>query len=164
MMRRGCFQGGRVRKGNRFDAAQWVWRYPVEPFPAAEARGEPVEPTEQENENVRQALIDISVESWRFAKLFGRVLAKLDAGDAPRYANQLRYFLKKVDETLDVSDMRLVNLEGQPYDPGVAASALNVADFGPDDRLVVDQMVEPIVMGSSGLVRPGTVMLRKLEE
>ncbi len=121
-------------------------------------------PTEQENENVRQALIDISVESWRFAKLFGRVLAKLDAGDAPRYANQLRYFLKKVDETLDVSDMRLVNLEGQPYDPGVAASALNVADFGPDDRLVVDQMVEPIVMGASGLVRPGTVMLRKLEE
>lgn len=123
-----------------------------------------MESSEQKHENVQQALIDISIESWRFAKLFGRVLGKLDAGDAPRYANQLRYFLKRVDETLGVSGLRLVNLEGQPYDPGVAASALNVADFGPDDRLVVDQMMEPIVMSSSGLVRPGTVMLRKLEE
>lgn len=120
--------------------------------------------TEHENDKVRQALIDISIESWRFARLFGRVLGKLDAGEAPRYANQLRYFLKRVDETLDTSGLRLVNLEGQPYDPGVAASALNVADFGPDDRLVVDQMVEPIVMNDLGLVRPGTVMLRKIEE
>jgi len=123
-----------------------------------------VESTEQETENVRKALIDISIESWRFAKLFGRVLAKLDAGDSQRYANQLRYFLKRIDETLEVSGLCLVNLEGQPYDPGVAASALNVADFGPDDRLVVDQMMEPIVMGAAGLVRPGTVMLRKMEE
>jgi len=117
-----------------------------------------------EQEKVQQALINISIESWRFAKLFGRVLTKLDAGDGPRYANQLRYFLKRIDETLDTSGLKLVNLEGQPYDPGLAASALNVADFGPDDRLVVDQMVEPIVMNELGLVRPGTVMLRKVEK
>ena len=123
-----------------------------------------MELTEQENEKVQQALIDLSIESWRFAKLFGRVLAKLDAGDGPRYSNQLRYFLKRIDETLDTTGLRLVNLEGQPYDPGVAASALNVADFGPNDRLVVDQMVEPIVMNDSGLVRAGTVMLMKVEE
>lgn len=123
-----------------------------------------MESEDQANENVRTALINISIESWRFAKLFNRALSKLDAGDASRYANQLRYFLKRVDEGLETSGMRLVNLEGHPYDPGVAASALNVADFGPDDRLVVDQMVEPIVMGASGLVRSGTVMLRKVEQ
>lgn len=126
--------------------------------------GGEMELTEQENEKVQQALIDMSIESWRFAKLFGRVLAKLDAGDGARYSNQLRYFLKRIDETLDTTGLRLVNLEGQPYDPGVAASALNVADFGPNDRLVVDQMVEPIVMNDSGLVRSGTVMLMKVEE
>lgn len=43
----------------------------------------------------------------------------------------------------------------------MAVSALNVADFGPDDLLVVDQMVEPVVMGPEGLVRGGTVMLAK---
>ena len=116
------------------------------------------------SESIQQALIDMSIESWRFAKLFNRVLTKLDAGEAPRYANQLRYFLKRIDENLEASGMRLVSLEGQPYDPGVAASALNIADFGPEDNLVVDQMMEPIIMGSMGLVRAGTVMLRKIEE
>lgn len=44
----------------------------------------------------------------------------------------------------------------------MAVSALNVADFGPDDLPVVDQMVEPVVMGPEGLVRGGTVMLAKV--
>jgi hypothetical protein len=108
-----------------------------------------------------RALIDIAVESWRFARLFARVLSKLDAGEAGRYANQLRYFQKKVDESLEAAGMQLVNVEGQPFDPGMAASALNIADFGPDDALLVDQMVEPIVMGPAGLKKQGTVMLRK---
>ena len=114
--------------------------------------------------NVQQSLIDLSIESWRFAKLFGRLLDKLDAGDGSRYINQLHYFLKRIDETLDTSGLKFVDLEGEPYDPGVAVSALNVADFDPDDQLVVAQMVEPIVMNDSGLIRPGTVMLRKVEQ
>jgi hypothetical protein len=113
---------------------------------------------------LRQPLIDVSIESWRFAKLFARVLSKLDAGEAPRYANQLRYFLKKVDDGLEVAGLKLVNLEGQPYDPGMAVSALNIVDFGPDDKLFVEQMVEPIVMGQAGLVKSGTVMLGKVEQ
>jgi len=42
----------------------------------------------------------------------------------------------------------------------MAASALNIGDFGPDDLLLVDQMVEPIIMGPEGLRKQGTVMLR----
>jgi hypothetical protein len=109
-------------------------------------------------------LIDVSVEGWRFARVFGRLLGKLDAGEAPRYANQARYFLKKIDDGLESFGLRIVSLEGQPYDPGMAVSALNVADFGPDDLLVVDQMVEPVVMGPEGLVRGGTVMLAKVAQ
>ncbi|QCP47910.1 hypothetical protein FAZ95_01165 [Trinickia violacea] len=111
----------------------------------------------------RKALIDISVEGWRFTKVFGRLLDKLDSGEATRYANQARYFHKKIDDGLSAFGLRLVTLEGQPYDPGMAVSALNIADFGPDDFLVVDQTVEPIVMGPEGLVRSGTVMLAKAE-
>ncbi|MFH1657899.1 MAG: hypothetical protein ABIG35_01175 [Pseudomonadota bacterium] len=113
--------------------------------------------------DTRQILIDVSIESWRFAKLFGRVLSKLDAGETQRHAGQLRYFLKKLDDSLDSAGLKLVNLEGHPYDPGMAASPLNIADFGPDDRLYVDQMVEPIVMGQEGLVKAGTLMLVKVE-
>jgi hypothetical protein len=113
---------------------------------------------------VERSLIDIAVESWRFARLFGRLVGKLDAGEGSRYINQLRYFQKKLEDSLEASGMKIVNVEGQPFDPGIAASAINIGDFGPDDILLVDQMVEPIIMGSEGLRKQGTVMLRKVME
>jgi len=117
----------------------------------------------QNNEQLERSLIDVAVESWRFSRLFARVVNKLDAGEGTRYVNQLRYFQKKVEDSLDASGLKLVNVEGQPFDPGMAASALNIGDFGPDDHLLVDQMVEPIIMGPEGLKKQGTVMLRKAE-
>ena len=117
----------------------------------------------ESSEQMEQSLIDIAVESWRFSRLFGKVVGKLDAGESGRYINQIRYFQKKVEESLDSNGLKLVNVEGQPYDAGMAASALNLGDFGPDDVLLVDQMVEPIIMGPNGLRKQGTVMLRKVE-
>lgn len=111
---------------------------------------------------LEQSLIDVAVESWRLSRLFARVVNKLDAGESGRYMNQLRYFQKKVEESLDAAGMKLVNVEGQPFDPGMAASAVNGGDFGPEDALLVDQMLEPIIMGPEGLKRQGTVMLRKI--
>ncbi len=120
--------------------------------------------TSSEESPERKALIDVSVEGWRFARIFGRLLGKLDAGESPRYANQARYFLKKVEDGLDCFGLKIVSVEGQPYDPGMAVSALNISDFDPEDALVVEQMVEPIVMGPDGLVRGGTVMLAKAHQ
>jgi len=115
------------------------------------------------NEQMEQSLIDIAVESWRFSRLFGKVVGKLDAGESGRYINQIRYFQKKVEESLDSNGLKLVNVEGQPYDAGMAAFALNLGDFAPDDVLLVEQMLEPIIMGPKGLRKEGTVMLRKVE-
>jgi hypothetical protein len=114
------------------------------------------------NDQLERSLIDIAVESWRFSRLFSRVVNKLDAGESGRYVNQLRYFQKKLEDSLEASGLKLVNVEGQPFDPGMAASALNIEDFGPDEELLVDQMVEPIIMGPEGLRKSGTVMLRKV--
>lgn len=117
--------------------------------------------TSGNSEQMEQSLIDIAVESWRFSRLFEKVVSKLDAGESGRYLNQLRYFQKKVEGSLELSGFKLVNIEGQPYDTGMAASALNLGDFAPDDVLIVAQMVEPIIMGPNGLHKEGTVMLRK---
>lgn len=122
-----------------------------------------MEPLQNNSEVLLKSLIDISIESWRFSRLFARLLSKLDAGEGARYTSQYRYYLKRLEETLDGAGLILVNVEGQPYDPGVAATALNIGDFGADDVLVVGQMIEPIIMGSEGLVRSGTVILRKVE-
>jgi hypothetical protein len=113
-------------------------------------------------EQCERSLVEVAVESWRFSRLFARIVAKLEASEANRHANQLRYFQKKVEDSLDAVGLKLVNVEGHPFDAGMAASALNIGDFGPDDLLVVDQMIEPIIMGSEGLKKEGTVMLRKV--
>ncbi|MEI8196799.1 MAG: hypothetical protein WCI73_12945 [Phycisphaerae bacterium] len=119
--------------------------------------------TNGSTDSLRQPFIDIVIESWRFSKLFSRVLLKLDPSEAGRYSNQQRYFLKRLDDSLAIAGLKIVSLEGQPYDPGMAASPLNIEDFGPDDLLVVDQMVEPVLMGPDGIVKSGTVMLRKAD-
>lgn len=109
------------------------------------------------------ALLDLAVDGWRIARLFSRVLMKLDAGEGARYANQVRYFINRVEASLEAAGLRLVNLEGQPYDPGLPATALNVEDFAPEDHLYVDQVLEPVIMGPQGVVKTGTIMLKKVD-
>ena len=109
-----------------------------------------------------KSLLDISVESWRLVKLFDRLLTRIDAGEQGRYRGQLRWFQKKLEESLDVAQLRVVNVEGHTYDPGMAATPLNIDEFESQDVLVVDQMLEPIVMGTKGIVKTGTVTLRKV--
>jgi hypothetical protein len=114
-------------------------------------------------EDMRDAVVSMAVESWRFAKVFDRLLTKLDAGEQNRYNSQFRWFIKKVEEALEAAQLRIVNIEGHPFDPGVAATPLNIEEFDTNIKLMVDQMLEPIIMGREGLIRTGIVTLRKVE-
>jgi hypothetical protein len=108
------------------------------------------------------ALLDLAVDAWKFARLFERIVSKLDAGEQNRYLNQMRFFQRRVDAAVEAANARLVSIEGTRFEPGIAATPLNLSDFDPSDELYVDQMLEPIVMGSEGVLRMGTIMLRKL--
>ena len=107
-------------------------------------------------------VVSMAVESWRFGRVFDRLLMKLDAGEQSRYKSQFRWFIKKVEEALDKANLKIVNVEGHPFDPGIAATPLNIDEFDVKDALMVDQMLEPIIMGKEGLVKSGTVTLRKV--
>ena len=122
-----------------------------------------LEQTAAPSEAMRDAVISMAIESWRFARVFDRLLLKLDAGEQNRYKSQFRWFIKKVEEALEQADLKLVNVEGHPFDPGMAATPLNIEEFDANDALIVDQMIEPIIMGKEGLVKTGTVTLVKVE-
>ncbi len=117
-----------------------------------------------EHEMLKEAFLTLAVESWRYGRAGKRLLAKLDESEERRHRRQLRWFQKKVESSLGEIRMRIVNIEGQAFDPGMAATPLNIEDFGAGDTLVVDQMLEPIVMGPGGVVRTGTVTLKKIEQ
>ena len=113
-------------------------------------------------EEHKNAIINMAIEFWRFTRLFERLLTKLDAGEQKRYVSQLRWFRKKMEESLEQAGLRIVNVEGHPFDPGMAATPLNIEEFDSDDSLIVDQMVEPIIMKEEDLVKTGTVTLRRV--
>lgn len=111
---------------------------------------------------LNQVVISMAIESWRLGRVFDRMLMKLDAGEQTRYRSQFRWFIKKVEESLAEAGLLIVNVEGHPFDPGIAATPLNIEEFEASDSLMVDQMIEPIIMSKEGLVRAGTVTLRKV--
>jgi hypothetical protein len=111
---------------------------------------------------LEDTLVAVVIEGWRLSRLFTRALNKMDAGEAGRYSNQLRFFQKRLEESLLQAKLKIVNIEGQVFDEGMPATALNMGDFGPDDELLIDQMLEPIIMWEGGVRKAGTVMLRKV--
>jgi hypothetical protein len=114
-------------------------------------------------EALNHVVISMAVESWRFGRVFDRVLVKLDAGEQARYRSQFRWFMKKLEDSLEDAGLRIVNVDGHLFDPGMAATPINIEEFDANDTLMVDQMIEPIIMGTNGLVKAGTVILRKVE-
>ena len=111
----------------------------------------------------KDIIINIAIEAWRFRRVSNRLINKLDSAEQQCYQNQSRWFEKKLEEFLAEVGWQIVDIEGQAFDPGMAATPLNIEDFDAEDSLIVDQMLEPIIMSSEGLVRTGTVMLKKEE-
>lgn len=114
-------------------------------------------------EILNQALINMAVESWRFGKVFERLLLRMEPKEQARYISQFKWFIKKVETSLADAGMHMVNVEGHLFDPGMAATPLNIDEFGDSSDLIVDNMLEPIIMGYEGLVKTGTVTLRKVD-
>lgn len=114
-------------------------------------------------ESLRNSIIDMAVEAWRFGKVFEKVLQKFDVSDQKKYISQYNWFFKKVGYALENAGLRIVNVEGQIYDIGMAVTPINLNEFATDDALVIELMIEPIIMDTGSVVKKGTVLLNKWE-
>lgn len=106
-------------------------------------------------------IIKLAVEKWRLIQLFDKATTKLEPTEKQKYDNQLRYFRRSIENSLQESGMRLVDLTGQIYDIGMAATAINIDDFEPNEPLIVDKMIEPLIMQNSTIKKQATINLRK---
>ena len=119
------------------------------------------------NENLinhEEIIVKIVTENWRLMKLFMKVLTKLDASEANRYLYQVRYFQKTIYDSLDEAGMKIVNLEGQLFDAGMAATPLNIDEFETEDKLIVEQMIEPLIMKDGTIRKQAIINLVKVEQ
>ena len=118
-------------------------------------------PVSSREELLSTSLIEMGIESWRFLRTMERMALALDADQQKRAISRFHYFQKRIIDTLESAGLKLVALDGSEFGPGLAATAVNAGDFEPGDRLEVDQTLEPVVMGTDGVIRSGTVTLRK---
>lgn len=107
-------------------------------------------------------IIKMTADKWRLIQLFDKITNKLEPNQKQKYNNQLRYFKRSMENSLLEANMRLVDLTNQIYDIGMAATAINIDDFEPDEQLIVDNMIEPLIMQKSNIKKQATVNLRKV--
>ena len=119
---------------------------------------------QEDYESMRESLISIASEVFRFQHVFQKALSKLELDERTKYSSQYAWFSKKVVKALDNAHLKLLNVEGQLYDPGMAVSPLNIDDFDTDDQLYVLQMIDPIIMRDDTICRTGTVILGRIEK
>ena len=116
-----------------------------------------------ETDKLKDSLVSIASETFRFQRVFEKAISKLEADEKTKYMSQFAWFSKKVTKALDEAAIRVLNLEGQLYDPGMSVTPLNLDDFDVDDPLYIVQMIEPIIMQDDTVKRPGTVILGRVE-
>lgn len=117
-----------------------------------------------EYERLKENLISIAAELFRFQRVFAKAISKLEIEDQSKYSSQFTWFSKKVTKALDDSGLRVVDVDGQLYDPGMAVTPLNIEDFKADDILYIVQTMEPIIMQDNAVVKTGTVILGRVEK
>lgn len=117
-----------------------------------------------ELEIMRENLITIGSEMFRFKRVFTKAISKLEIEEQNKYNSQFTWFTKKVIKALDDSGIRMIGLDGQLYDPGMAVTPLNIEEFETDDVLYVAQTMEPIIMQNDVVVKTGTVLLGRIEK
>ena len=113
-------------------------------------------------DRLKNSVIEIAVEHYRFKNTFMKAISKLDFDEQSKYMSQFAWFSKKVTKAVEDAGLRIVSLEGQAYDPGMAVTPLNIDDFEIEDELKIVQMIEPIIMQEDTVLKTGTVLLGRI--
>lgn len=103
------------------------------------------------------AACELATECWRLSKLNKASFL---------YTNDrlvLERSVRRLNEMLDSVGVRLIDIAGTTYDPGIAAEVLEVQvdNSLPSDASVVEETVLPTVMCNGKVVQAGQIVVRK---
>ena len=103
------------------------------------------------------AACEFATECWRLSKLNKASFL---------YTNDrlvLERSVRRLNEMLDRVGVRLIDIAGTTYDPGIAAEVLDVQvdNSLPSDASVVEETVLPTIMCNGRIVQAGQIVVRK---
>lgn len=114
-------------------------------------------------ENKAKCLTDFVVEEYRFLKSYNSLMSKVSSEEKQKYTSAYDFHLKKIQEIMSECDMKIVEIEGTKYNDGLSIVPLNMEDFNKKDKLIIKQVIEPLIISISDgkIIKSGTVILEK---
>lgn len=109
----------------------------------------------------QELALRLAVEGWRFSMTFLGLVEALDLQEQSRHLASWRFYRKQLNDTIQDLGFQIVDLVGHPFDVGLPVRALNLSEFQPDEQLIIDRMLEPVILKDGQVARTGTVMVRR---
>lgn len=99
-------------------------------------------------------LASLATEHWRLSQTLGPVLS-MQGGAA------IRHSLRKIEDILKACEVETRSLDGQPYDPGLAA---RVVDSTPNAALPrgtsrITETLSPLILLAGHVLRPADIAI-----
>ena len=117
------------------------------------------EPPEPASLNVPlPALVALAVEQWRLS----RWLAAQPVAHAAQ-AGPARHALRRMDDFLRLCALEVRDMDGRPFDAGLAARVVDAADdpLLPPGSAVIAETVSPLVLWRGDVVKAAEVVTRR---
>lgn len=115
-------------------------------------------------EEAADTVLALVLEMHRLSSLMMTVLGHLGPLDQKKYSSRLAFIGQKIQSIVEGAQLRIVALEGTRFDEGMAVTAINLSDFGSEEELYIDKVVEPLVMSPHGVAHRGIVSVKRREQ
>lgn len=117
-------------------------------------------------EDTTKQIIDFAVEEYRFLKSYSSLLNKILPEERQKYKATYDFHIKKIQEIMEECKLKIVELENKEFNDGLSIIALNMEDFNKEDKLIIQQVIEPLIISTidGTIMKSGTVILEKKNE
>lgn len=107
-------------------------------------------------------IADYVFESWRLRQYTADLVGKvINSQIQKRGFNQIRRFDKHSTAALEKLGVEVLDFTGEKFDTGLPVYPINLDDFQPDTKLVVEMMLEPTIKkkDSAEILKKGAVVV-----
>lgn len=117
-----------------------------------------------DKEKTEQFICGLLTEMWRIQKSYESALEKTEEKVRKRYENQIRFFVKRITTLCQENGYKLINYEGNAFDPGFPIDVVNMSEFSDTEKIMVAQMLEPVIMKENRVLKSGLAIVRGEEQ
>jgi hypothetical protein len=108
-------------------------------------------------------LIKLSTEYWRLLRLLEKAVKSQPFDKRPKGTAQLQYAQGRLKAILEENGLRLISYDKSPYSPNLPVTVANEDDVYGNEKLIIEDTLEPTILADGNVVAMGKVILRQGE-